>query len=150
MPLSIGGRAWFRLGGMFCFCLFRATPLAYRSFQARGLTGAIAAGLYHSHGNVASKLHLRPTQLLNPLSEARDWTCILMNTSRVCYPQATTGAPRLGFEEASLKRYIYVEVLIFIPSGRNLLLRRRKLTLLNNWKTSIWELRDCITFLRLL
>ena len=33
-------------------------------------------------------------QILNPLSQARDWTCILMDTSRVRYGWATTGTPR--------------------------------------------------------
>ena len=41
---------WFVL---FCFCLFRATPLAHGSFQARGLR--------HSHSNTRSKSRLRPT-----------------------------------------------------------------------------------------
>ena len=29
--------------------------------------------------------------ILNPLSEARDWTCVLMDTSRACYRWATRG-----------------------------------------------------------
>ena len=33
--------------------------------------------------------------ILNPLSEASDQTCILMNTSRICYGLATTGTPEL-------------------------------------------------------
>ena len=33
-------------------------------------------------------------RILNPRSEARDWTCILMDTSWVCYHQATTGTPK--------------------------------------------------------
>ena len=40
----------------FCFCcvflLFRATLAAYGGSQARGLIGAIAASLCHSHSNV--------------------------------------------------------------------------------------------------
>ena len=31
------------------FCPFRAAPTAYRSFQVRGLIGAVAAGLHHRH-----------------------------------------------------------------------------------------------------
>ena len=31
--------------------LFRATPTAYADSQARGQSGAIATGLYHSHSN---------------------------------------------------------------------------------------------------
>ena len=33
---------------LFIFCLFRATPVAYGSSQARGHIGATAAGLHHS------------------------------------------------------------------------------------------------------
>ena len=42
----------------FFFLLFRATPLAYGSSQARSLTGATAAGLHHSHSNTRSELCL--------------------------------------------------------------------------------------------
>ena len=35
-------------------------------------------------------------QILNPLSEARDGTQILMDTSLVCFCCATTGTPTLG------------------------------------------------------
>ena len=56
--------------------IFRAAPMAYGGSQARGLIGAIAADLYHS-----SQQHW----ILNPLSEARDPTCVLMDTSQVCY-----------------------------------------------------------------
>ena len=33
------------------------------------------------------------TLTLNPLSEARDWTCVLMNTSRIPYCWATRDTP---------------------------------------------------------
>ena len=42
----------------FVFCLFRATPAAYGGSQARGLIGAVATGLRHSHSNDGSELHL--------------------------------------------------------------------------------------------
>ena len=42
----------------FFFGLFRATPIAYGGSQARGLIGAAAAGLYHSHSNAGSEPHL--------------------------------------------------------------------------------------------
>ena len=42
----------------FGFCPFRATPAAYGGSQARGLNGAIAARLHHSHSNTRSELHL--------------------------------------------------------------------------------------------
>jgi len=51
----------------FFFCLFaisRATPTAYGSSQARGLIGAVAAGLRQSHSNVGSKPRLQPTPQL--------------------------------------------------------------------------------------
>ena len=45
----------------FClFFLFRATPAAYGSSQARGQIEAVAAGLCHGHSNSGSKLHLQP------------------------------------------------------------------------------------------
>ena len=46
------------------FFLFRAVPVAYRGSQARGVTGATAAGLRHSHSNAGSKPCLQPTPQL--------------------------------------------------------------------------------------
>ena len=46
------------------FCLFAiswATPVAYGGSQARGLIGAIAAGLCQSHSNTGSELCLQTT-----------------------------------------------------------------------------------------
>ena len=37
------------------FRFFRAAPAAYGGSQARGLIGAAAAGLHHSHSNIRSK-----------------------------------------------------------------------------------------------
>ena len=55
--------------------------------QARSRVGATAARLCHSHSNSGSELHLQPTTQLtampDPLSEARDQTRILMDTSRI-------------------------------------------------------------------
>ena len=42
----------------FIFLLFRTTPGAYESSQAKGSIGAAAAGLHHSHSNTRSELHL--------------------------------------------------------------------------------------------
>ena len=47
------------------FCLFRATPVAYGGFQARGPIQAVAAGLHQSHSS-------QQRQILNLLSKARD------------------------------------------------------------------------------
>ena len=44
--------------------LFRATPTAFGSLQARGQIGALAANPHHSHSNDRSELSLRPTQQL--------------------------------------------------------------------------------------
>ena len=54
------------------FCLSRAAPEACGGSQARGLIGAVAAGLRQRHCNVGSKLHLRPTPQLT--SNARSLT----------------------------------------------------------------------------
>ena len=48
----------------FFFCLFRAAPAAYGGSQARGLIGAVAAGLRQSHSNVGSKPSLQPASQL--------------------------------------------------------------------------------------
>ena len=46
---------------LFLSFVFLEPPLsAYGGSQARGPTGAVAAGLRHSHSNSGSKLHLRP------------------------------------------------------------------------------------------
>ena len=72
------------LGADVCFILHfifsRAAPAAYGSSQARGWIRAAAAGLHHSHSKTRSEPHLRlhhssqQLRILNPLSEARDWT----------------------------------------------------------------------------
>ena len=46
------------------FFLFRATPMAYGSSQAKGRIRAAAAGLHHSHSNNRSKAHRQPTPKL--------------------------------------------------------------------------------------
>ena len=58
------------------FLLLGATPMAYRSSQARGWIGTTAASLCHSHSNVGSEPCLWPTpqftatRIPNPVSEA--------------------------------------------------------------------------------
>ena len=77
----------------FVVCVyFRATRAAYGSFQARDCIRATAAGLLHSHSPSRPEPCRCPTPLLTanarsltPLSEASDQTCILMDTSQVCY-----------------------------------------------------------------
>ena len=75
--------------GFFCFCLFRAASTAHGGFQARGGIGAVAAA--HTTATAmpdpspVCDLHCssRQQQILNPLSEARHRTCILLNASQV-------------------------------------------------------------------
>ena len=52
---------------IYLFLLFafpRAAPAAYSGSQARGLIGAVAAGLRQSHSNAGSEAHLQPTPQL--------------------------------------------------------------------------------------
>ena len=73
----------------FFFPLFRVAPGAHGSSQARDGIGAEAASLHHSQSNTRSESYLWPTPQLmatldpNPLSEARDRTHVLMDTSGV-------------------------------------------------------------------
>ena len=46
------------LNFFFFFCLFRAVPTTYGSYQVRGRIGAAAAGLGHSYSNSGSELPL--------------------------------------------------------------------------------------------
>ena len=66
LVIPLGGYAFIYLFYLFfvVFCLLRAAPMAYGDSQARGLIGAIAAGLCQSHRNVGSELCLQPTQQL--------------------------------------------------------------------------------------
>ena len=79
---------------------FRATPAALGSSQL----GSNLSGQLRSYATATATweprcvgdLHYSSQQcrLLNPLSEARDWTCILMDTCQVHYYQAMTGTPK--------------------------------------------------------
>ena len=59
--------------GIFFFVLFlsffRAAPVAYGGSQARGLIGAVAAGLCQSHSNARSKPRLQPTPQFTATSD---------------------------------------------------------------------------------
>ena len=56
---DLPSRSFFFLS--FFFLLFGAALAACGGSQARGLIGAIAAGLHHSHSNMGSEPNLRPT-----------------------------------------------------------------------------------------
>ena len=83
-----------------CFCFLEPYPLAYGGSQARGLIGAIAAGLHHSHSNTSDPSHVCHLchsswqhWILNPLIEARGWTHNLMVPTGNHFHCATTGTP---------------------------------------------------------
>ena len=70
------------------YFFFRAAPMEYGSSQTRGTVGATAAGLHHSSWQ---------RRILNPLSEARDWTCNLVVPSWIRFRCAMTELPHLLF-----------------------------------------------------
>ena len=81
---------FYKLQNFFFFCLFRAAPEAHGGSQLGGWIGAVASGLCHSHSNTGSETSVTyiyhssgQRRILNPLSEARDWTRILMDASQV-------------------------------------------------------------------
>ena len=53
----------------FFFLLFRAIPVAYGGSQARGLIGAVAAGLHYGHSNGGSEPHLPPIPQLMAMTD---------------------------------------------------------------------------------
>ena len=68
----------------FLFFLFMAAPVAYGNSWARGQMGATAeataTATLHLRGIYDLYYSLQQRQILNPLSEARDQTCILTET----------------------------------------------------------------------
>ena len=95
--LVLRQRAFF----FFFFFFFRAVPAAYGSSQAMELELQPLASTTATATEDLScvcDLHHSSRQCLitpNPLSEARDRTCILMDPSRVRFPGTTIGIPRL-------------------------------------------------------
>ena len=88
----------FKLLHAFFFLLFRAAPVAYRFSQSRGWIRDTDAHPHHSYSNMRSELCQTYTRAhsntrSNPLNEARDWTCILMDTGWICFCSATMGIP---------------------------------------------------------
>ena len=90
---------------VFWFCLFillfRVAPVAYGSSQVRGRIGATAVSLHHSRSNTGAepRLHLhhssRQCRMPDTLREAKDGTCILMDTSWIRFCCTTTGTPKI-------------------------------------------------------
>ena len=89
--------------------LFRATPMAHGGSQASGRIGTVVTGLHHSHSIMESEPHLRlhhsswQCQILNPLSKARDRTCIFMDACQI-----VSAEPRWGLWEKYLLNTFYM------------------------------------------
>ena len=88
---------------LFFLGLFRVTPEAYGSSQAKGQIRAVATGLRHSHSHVGSEPYLQPTLsswqcgIFNPLNKARDGTCVLMGASQIRFLLSHDANPLLAF-----------------------------------------------------
>ena len=107
------------IGGFFCLFSFvsflglHPSPLAYGISWARGQIRTAAASLYHTTwtrdpSHICNLYHSSEQhQILNPLSRARDWTSILMDTSWVRYHWATMGTPRFCVAEKGFLNSIF-------------------------------------------
>ena len=108
-----------------CFSFFRDAPLAYGSFQARGWIRVAACTTAYTRATAmpdpsrVCKLQgsSRQCRICNQLSRARDWICILMDTSWVCYCWARMGTPL--FLSGSLVPY-HLSDCLFLTWSKNL------------------------------
>ena len=96
-------KEYFLLLFFFCF-LGPYLPHIYGGSQARGRESKLQLLSYTTatatwHPSCVCNLHHSSRQgwILNPLSEARDPTRVLMDTSWICYHRATMGTPRKKF-----------------------------------------------------
>ena len=87
---------------LFFFGLFMATLMAFGHSHARSLIRAVTAGQHHNHTAATTpnlshicNLHHSSWQrrILDLLTDARDWACILIVISWAPYHWATTGTP---------------------------------------------------------
>ena len=83
--------------------LFRAAPSTHGGSQVRGQIRAVATSLHYSHSkpdlSCVCDLHhsSQQCQIFNPLSKARNQTCVLMDASQIHFHCATTGTLILAF-----------------------------------------------------
>ena len=110
-PLCISGGEGTVLSIFFTFLsffFFRSTPAAYGSSQARGQTGAVATMPQPQQPQIQATsgtytTDCGNTRSLTQLSEARDQTHVLMDTSWVLVTRsATTGTPNVLFLKNTL------------------------------------------------
>ena len=85
----------------FCFLAFLGLQVRHTEVPRRGVESELQLQAYTTATatpdlSCVFDLHhsSQQSQILNPLSGARDWTCILMDITQVCYHWATMGAPR--------------------------------------------------------
>ena len=80
---------------LFSFLSFLGPCAWHMKVPGSGLIGAVAASLRQSYSNASCVCDLHHSswqcQILNTLSGARDQTCILMDTGRVCNPLGHKG-----------------------------------------------------------
>ena len=88
---------------VYMYFLFRAAPEAYGSFQAGGKS-ELQLGAYTTATEMPDLSHIcdlhhswQQCQIPNPLSEAMDWTHILMDTSWIGFHWTTMGTPQFNF-----------------------------------------------------
>jgi len=93
----------YRLSFILFLLLFRPVPEACGICQARGWIRAAAEAYARATAtpgpSCVCDLHhsSQQYQILNPLSQARDWTHVLLDTSWVCYCWTTTETPDYNF-----------------------------------------------------
>ena len=110
------------------FCLFRAQPAAYGRSKAKGQIRAAAASLQPQQYQirVASATYITACSdsgSFNPLSKARDQTCILLDTSYILNPLSHNGNSQgicfLKKKEKGLSiNYFYFSFLVSICAER--------------------------------
>ena len=82
---SLPQEAYLSISLLLLLFLFRAAPATYRCSQARGRSRAAAIAM-RDPSHICHLHHSsQQRQILHPLSEARDQTHILMDTSQGCY-----------------------------------------------------------------
>ena len=92
----------------FLFFFFMPAPVAYAGSQARGRVRVAAAGLCHSS---------QQRQILNPLSEARAWTRVLVATSRILNLLSPDGTSSSGCCVLSASLAVFLSELMSLHSG---------------------------------